>query len=56
MASDLAKEAGIASTVGNNRACPDGRSGEDKYGNGNPSTEGRVFSKEPICYECGQKE
>jgi len=53
MASGLAKEAGDASIADSHRTCSDGRSREDKCGNGNPSTEGRVFSKEPICYGCG---
>jgi len=52
MASGLAKEAGDALTAGSHRTCSDGRSREDKYSDGNPSTEGRVFSKEPICYGC----
>jgi len=53
MASGLAKEAGDTSTAGSHRTCSDGRSREDKCGDGNPSTEGRVSLKEPICYGCG---
>ena len=53
MASDLAKEAGVASTAGPNRTCSNGRSGKDKCGDSNLSTEGRVSSKEPICYGHG---
>ena len=44
-----------ASSAGDNRACSDGRSGEDKCGYGDPSAEGRVSSKEPICHGHGQK-
>jgi len=53
MASDLAKKAGDASTVGSYRTCSDGRYRKNKCGDGDPSTEGRVSSKEPICYGCG---
>jgi len=53
MALGLVKEAGVASTVGSNRTCSDRRSREDKYGNGNLSTEGKVSLKEPICYGYG---
>jgi len=42
-----------ASSAGDNRACSDGRSGEDKRGHGNPSVESRVSSKKPICHGCG---
>jgi len=52
MASSLAKEAEDISTVGSHRTCSDVRYGENKCGNGDPSTEGRVSSKEPICYGC----
>ena len=45
----VAEEATIAS-AGDNRACSNGRSGEDKRGGGNPSAEGRVSSKKPICH------
>ena len=53
MASDLAKEAGVVLTVGSNRACSNGRSGKNKYGDGKiPTARGRVSSKAPIHYEC----
>jgi len=52
-ASGLAKEAGVASTAGSDRTCSNERSREDKCSNSNPSTEGRVSSKEPIYYKCG---
>ena len=55
IASSLAKEAGDTSTVGSHKACPNRRSGKDKYDNGEPSTEGRVSSKKPIHYGCKQK-
>jgi len=44
MASILAKEAGSASTADPSKACTNGRSGEDKYGNGMPSTKDKVCS------------
>ena len=50
----VAEEVAIAS-AGDNRACSNGRSREDDHGNGNPSTEGKVPSKKPICYGCRQK-
>jgi len=54
MASSLTKKAGVASTVGFNRTCSNGRCGENKYSNGEtPTVRGRVSSKEPICYGCG---
>jgi len=53
MASGLAKEAGDTSTVGPHRICSDRRYREDKCSYGNPSTENRVSSKEPIHYGCG---
>ena len=53
--SSLAKEAGDVSTVGSHRACSNGRGRKDECGNGKPSTEGRISSKEPIGYGCGQK-
>jgi len=55
MTSSLAQEAGDALTAGFHSACSNGRSGKDEYGDGKPSTEGRVSSKEPICYGCRQK-
>jgi len=56
MTSSLAKKAGDASTVGSHRACSNGRDRKDECGDGEPSTEGRVSSRKPICYGCGQKE
>jgi len=53
MASGLAKEAGDASTACSHRTCSNGRSRKDECGDGNPSTEGRVSSKELIHYGCG---
>jgi len=53
MASGLAKEAGVASTAGSHRTCSDRRNRKDECSNGNPLTEGRVSSKEPIYYGCG---
>jgi len=53
MASGLAKEARVALTAGSNRVCSNERSGKDKYSYGDPSTEDRISSKEPICYGCG---
>ena len=53
IASGLAKEAGVASTVGSHGICSDGRSRKNKCSHDDPSTENRVFSKELICYGCG---
>jgi len=53
MASSLAKETKVASTVGSNRTCSNGRYGKNKCNNGEtPIARGRVSSKEPICYGC----
>jgi len=41
-ASSLAKKTRDTSTVGSNRTCSHGRSGENDGGNGAPSTESRV--------------
>ena len=49
------QQATTASSAGDNRACSNGRSGEDKRSHSNPSVEGRVSSKEPICHRRGQK-
>ena len=54
MTLSVAEEATAPST-GDNWACSDGRSGEDKRGHGNPSTEGRVSSEESICHGCRQE-
>jgi len=51
--SSLAKEARSILTVGLNRICPNGRSGEDKCSNSMPQSEGRVHSTQPICHEYG---
>jgi len=53
MASGLAKETRATSTVGSNRTCSNGRSRKDKHSYGDPLTEDRISSKEPICYGCG---
>jgi len=55
MASSLDKETGDTSTADSNKAYFNGGSRGNKRGNGNLLTEGRVFSKEPICYGCGQE-
>ena len=52
MASSMAKEAENASTVDSNKVCSNGRSREDKYGDGILSIEGRGCSMKPICYGC----
>jgi len=51
----LAKEARDASIAGFYRTCSNGRCRENKCGDSNPLTEGRVLSKEPIHYGCGQE-
>jgi len=53
MASSVAKEAGDASTADDNRACSDGGSRENKYGNGILTTEGRVCTMKPIYHGGG---
>ena len=55
MTTSVTKKIGNAFTVGNNRACSDRESGENKCSDGDFSTEGRVSSKESICYGYGQK-
>ena len=52
MTTSIAEEVGNAFSVGNNRACSNGESGEDRGGNGISSTEGRVCSKKSICHGC----
>jgi len=52
MTTSVVEEAGNASSAGDNRACSDGGSGEDRNSNGAFSTEGRVCSKEPIYHGC----
>jgi len=53
MALGLAQKARDTSTVGSNRTCSNRGYEKNKYSYGNPLTEDRVFSKEPICYGCG---
>jgi len=48
----VAEKVGNVSSTGNNRACSDGESGENRGSNGASSTESRVCSKEPICHGC----
>ena len=55
MTTSLAKEAGNASIVGNNSACSNGGSGENRCSDGTPSTESRVCPKKPLYYGCGQR-
>jgi len=53
MTTSVAKKTGNASTVGDIRACSNGRYRKDKCGGGEILTaRGRVSSKKPICYEC----
>ena len=54
MTTSVAKKAGNASIMGDNRAYSDGESGENKHRNGETTTaRGRASSKKPICYEYG---
>jgi len=55
MIPSLAKEAGDVLTADSHRACSDRKYGKDEYGDGKPSTESKISSKEPIHYRCGQK-
>ena len=49
--SSLAEETGGSLIVGANRVCSDGKSGEDKYGNGMLKSAGRVcVSVRFICH------
>ena len=54
--SSLAKEAGDASTAGSYRAYSNERGRKDECSDDKSSIEGRVSSKKPIHYGCGQKE
>jgi len=49
----MAKKAGKAFSTGDNQACSNRESGEDRGSNGAFSTEGRFCSKEAICHGCG---
>jgi len=51
MASRLAKEAESASTAGSNWTGSDGGSGENKCGDGTPTTKGRVCTMKSIYHE-----
>jgi len=51
----MAKEAGNTSTADDNRACSNGRSGENRCSNGMPSIESRVCLKKPLYHEYEQK-
>jgi len=53
MALGLAKKTGDILTMGSHGTCSNGRCGKNKCSYGDPSTEDRVFLKEPICYGYG---
>ena len=53
MASNLTKEIGDASAAGFHGVYTDRRGRENKCSNGEPSTENRVSTKEPICHGYG---
>jgi len=54
MTTSVAKKAGNASTVDDNKACSDERCEKNKCGDGEtPTARGRVLSKESICHGCG---
>ena len=55
-ASSLAKKAESASTAGINRTGSNGKSRKDEYGNGMPSTKGRVCATKSLCHGGGQKQ
>jgi len=48
MTTSVAEETGNATSIGDNRACPDGESRENKCGNNTPSAEGRGCLKKPL--------
>jgi len=53
MTTSVAKEAGNASTAGNNRAYSNRRCGKDECSDGKtPIARSRVSSKKPICQGC----
>ena len=49
MTLSIAEEAESATSVDNDRAHSDRRSGENEYGDSVPTTEGRVGATQPIC-------
>jgi len=51
MTTSVAEEAGNAISTGDNRACPDRESREDKCGNDMSSAEGRGCLKKPLLNE-----
>jgi len=51
----VAKEAGNTSSVGNNRVCSNGESGENKGGNNMSAIKGKRGSMKPICYRHEQE-
>jgi len=53
MALSLAKEARDTSTTDSSGSCTNRRSGENKYGDNKPSTEGRVGPIQLICHGGG---
>ena len=57
MISSVAEETN-ASSSGTNKACSDGRSGEDECGNGKGTRtrNGDAFKKRPLCNGSGQGE
>ncbi len=55
MTLSVAEEAN-AFSAGNNRACSNGESREDKCGNGMTIAENRVGAIQPICYRSRQRE
>jgi len=44
----VVEEAGNTTSAGDNRACSNGRSREDKSGNGMPITKGRAGTMQPL--------
>ena len=51
----VAKEAGNASSAGDNRARSDRGSGENRGGNDMFATKNKRGSMKPICYRCEQE-
>jgi len=55
IALDLVEEARNVSIIGDNGACTNRKSREDKCSNDMPSVKDRVHLIEPICYGCRLK-
>jgi len=55
MTSSIVKKAENISIADDNRVCSNGGSGKDRCSDDMLSTEGRGYTKKPLCYGCGQE-